>query len=79
MLNMDCTAKKEATATNAHEARHVQCKLKAGIVRHKIFMTKVLQKAICYLQCINTHDYQPQQQIFYNIIPTLSPAPKCRS
>jgi len=42
MINMDCSAEEEATATNTHEACHVQRKLQARIVRHVIFVTKVL-------------------------------------
>ena len=74
MLDMHGGAKEESTTTNAHKARHVQCKLQAGIVCHIIFMTKVLQEAISNLQCININGYKPQhhKQIFYSIKPMLS-------
>jgi len=55
ILNIDCSGQEEASADNTHKAGHIQCKLQAGIVRHKVFVTKMQQETVCNLQCINTH------------------------
>jgi len=62
ILNIDCSGQEESAAENTHETRHVQCKLKAGIVRHKIFVTKMREEAIGNLQYTNTDGHQPQHQ-----------------
>jgi len=60
ILYIECTGQEEAATDNTHEARHVQCKLQAGVVRHKISVTKMQQETVCDLR--HMHTYHPRHQ-----------------
>ena len=62
IFNIDCSGEEKAAAKHAHKARHVQCKLKAAVVRHIIFVTIILQETVSNLQCTNTNHHQPSEK-----------------